>query len=58
MIRVSGLKKSFGSLNVLDGIDINIEKGEKVVVIQILAVSTISRTGSPFTTGICQIPVL
>lgn len=33
MIRVSGLKKSFGSLNVLDGIDINIEKGEKVVVI-------------------------
>ncbi len=33
MIRVSGLKKSFGSLNVLDGIDIDIEKGEKVVVI-------------------------
>ena len=33
MIRVSGLKKSYGSLNVLDGIDINIEKGEKVVVI-------------------------
>jgi len=33
VIRVSGLKKSFGSLNVLDGIDINIEKGEKVVVI-------------------------
>ena len=33
MIRVSGLKKSFGSLNVLNGIDINIEKGEKVVVI-------------------------
>ena len=32
MIRVSGLKKSFGSLNVLDGIDINIEKGEKVVI--------------------------
>ena len=33
MIRVSGLKKSFGSLNVLDGIDIDIEKVEKVVVI-------------------------
>lgn len=33
MISVNNLKKSFGSLVVLDGITVNIEKGEKVVVI-------------------------
>ena len=33
MINVEGLKKSFGSLEVLKGIDTVIEKGEKVVVI-------------------------
>ena len=33
MISVSDLKKSFGELVVLDGISVNIEKGEKVVVI-------------------------
>ena len=33
MIEVKGLKKSFGDLEILKGIDINIEKGEKVVVI-------------------------
>ena len=33
MIEVKGLKKSFGDLNILKGIDINIEKNEKVVVI-------------------------
>ena len=33
MIQVVNLKKSFGSLEVLKGININIKKGEKVVVI-------------------------
>ena len=33
MISVNDLKKSFGSLNVLDGITTTIEKGEKVVII-------------------------
>ncbi|MBQ3841874.1 MAG: amino acid ABC transporter ATP-binding protein [Ruminiclostridium sp.] len=33
MIEVKGLKKSFGSLEILKGIDTTIEKGEKVVVI-------------------------
>ena len=33
MITVNGLKKSFGSLEVLKGIDYTIEKGEKIVVI-------------------------
>ncbi len=33
VIKVSGLKKSFGSLNVLNGIDTEIKKGEVVVVI-------------------------
>ncbi|MBE6782453.1 MAG: amino acid ABC transporter ATP-binding protein [Ruminococcaceae bacterium] len=33
MITVSGLKKSFGNLEVLKGIDYTIEKGEKIVVI-------------------------
>lgn len=33
MISVNNLKKSFGDLVVLDGITMNIEKGEKVVVI-------------------------
>ncbi|MBQ3045400.1 MAG: amino acid ABC transporter ATP-binding protein [Clostridia bacterium] len=33
MIKVSGLKKSFGSLEVLKGIDTEIKKGEVVVVI-------------------------
>ncbi len=33
MIKVTGLKKSFGDLEVLKGIDEHIEKGEKVVVI-------------------------
>ena len=33
IIRVSGLKKSFGSLDVLKGIDTEIKKGEVVVVI-------------------------
>lgn len=33
MIRVNGLKKHFGKLEVLKGIDEHIEKGEKVVVI-------------------------
>lgn len=33
MINVIGLKKSFGDLDVLKGVDIHIEQGEKVVVI-------------------------
>ena len=33
MIEVKGLRKSFGSLEILKGIDTTIEKGEKVVVI-------------------------
>ena len=33
MIEVKGLRKSFGSLDILKGIDTTIEKGEKVVVI-------------------------
>lgn len=33
MIKVSGLKKSFGKLEVLKGVDLTIEKGEVVVVI-------------------------
>ena len=33
MISVNNLKKSFGELDVLDGISMNIEKGEKIVVI-------------------------
>ncbi len=33
MITVKGLKKSFGNLEVLKGIDYEIEKGEKIVVI-------------------------
>lgn len=33
MIKVSNLKKSFGSLNVLNDISVDIEKGEKIVVI-------------------------
>ena len=33
MIEVKGLKKSFGKLEILKGIDTTIEKGEKVVVI-------------------------
>lgn len=33
MIKVTGLKKSFGELEVLKGIDQHIQKGEKVVVI-------------------------
>ena len=33
MIEVKNLKKSFGELNVLNGINEHIEKGEKVVVI-------------------------
>ena len=33
MIKVEGLYKSFGELNVLCGIDEHIQKGEKVVVI-------------------------
>ncbi len=33
MITVNGLKKSFGNLEVLKGIDYTIEKGEKIVVI-------------------------
>lgn len=33
MIEVTGLKKSFGNLEVLKGIDLNIEKGEKIVII-------------------------
>lgn len=33
MIKVTGLNKSFGSLNVLNGIDIHIKQGEVVVVI-------------------------
>ena len=33
MIEVKDLRKSFGSLEVLKGIDYNIEKGEKIVVV-------------------------
>ncbi len=33
MIKVSNLKKSFGNLNVLNDISVDIEKGEKIVVI-------------------------
>ena len=33
MIKVSDLHKSYGKLEVLKGIDENIEKGEKIVVI-------------------------
>lgn len=33
MIKVSNLKKSFGNLNVLNDINVDIEKGEKIVVI-------------------------
>lgn len=33
MIKVSSLKKSFGNLNVLNDISVDIEKGEKIVVI-------------------------
>ena len=33
MIKISGLKKSFGDLEVLKGIDQHIKKGEKVAVI-------------------------
>ncbi len=33
MIRVSGIHKSFGGLHVLRGIDLNVEKGEVVVLI-------------------------
>ena len=33
MIEVKDLKKSFGDLNVLNGVSVNIKKGEKVVVI-------------------------
>lgn len=33
MIEVKGLRKSFGELEILKGIDIHIEKGEKLVVI-------------------------
>ena len=34
MIEVKGLRKSFGSSEILKGIDTTIEKGEKVVVIE------------------------
>ena len=33
MLEVKDLKKSFGDLNVLNGVSVNIKKGEKVVVI-------------------------
>ncbi len=33
MIEVKGLRKSFGSLHILNGIDLTIEKGEKIVII-------------------------
>ena len=33
MIRISGLHKSFGSLEVLKGIDLHVKKGEKLVII-------------------------
>ena len=33
LIEVNGLKKSFGSVEVLKGIDVSIQKGEVVVVI-------------------------
>ena len=33
MIKVHGLKKSFGDLEVLKGIDVEIRKGEVVVII-------------------------
>lgn len=33
MIRISSLKKSFGSLEVLKGIDLDVHRGEKVVVL-------------------------
>ncbi len=33
MIEVKGLRKSFGSLHILNGIDLSIEKGEKIVII-------------------------
>ena len=33
MIKVSGLKKSFGDLKVLKGIDQHVRKGEKIVLI-------------------------
>ena len=33
MIKIKGIKKSFGSLEVLKGIDLNIEKGEVVSIV-------------------------
>ena len=33
MIEIKGIKKSFGSLEVLKGIDLNIEKGEVVSIV-------------------------
>ncbi len=33
LIEVKGLKKSFGSLHVIRGIDLNVEKGERIAVI-------------------------
>ena len=38
MIKVTGLKKHFGDLEVLKGIDQHIKQGEKVVVIMALRV--------------------
>ena len=32
LIEVSGLKKSFGSLEVLKGIDLNVEEGKRNVI--------------------------
>ena len=33
IIKVSGLKKNFGALEVLRGIDLNIESGERIAII-------------------------
>ena len=33
LIEVKGLKKSFGSLEVLKGVDLNVEQGERIAII-------------------------
>ena len=33
MIEVKGLRKKFGKVNVLDGLDITINKGDKMVLV-------------------------
>ena len=50
LIEVRGLKKSFGSLEVLKGIDLTVEQGERIAIIARWA----SRRGTPSGTLRCR----